>query len=75
MKAPPLGSLRAQVSTVQADAAGSQTGSDWRCFSIISGMQKQPGLSANLGWLYRANNQLHLFLIVGQKSWSFAREG
>lgn len=66
---------RAQMSIVQADAAGSQTGSDWRRFSIICGMQKQVALSAYLGWLYKANTHLHLFLIVGQKSWPFAREG
>lgn len=67
--------VAAQMSTVQADAAGSQTGSDWRRFSIINGMQKQLELSAYLGWLYKANIHLHLFLIVGQKSWSFARQG
>lgn len=64
---------RAQTSTVQAEAAGSQTGSDWRCFSIINRMQKQLEFSAYLGCLYKANNYLHLFFIVGQKSWSFPR--
>lgn len=29
----PISGEPAQMSTVQADAAGSQTGSDWRCFS------------------------------------------
>lgn len=63
------------MSPAQADAAGSQTGSDWRCFSIINRMQKQLDLSSYLDCLYKANTHLYPFIIIGQKNWSFAGQG